>query len=79
MSEQLQLKRFKKTQYDKSMRAKTVYRLKDLVMLNNCRREPGLSKAFTEKFNSTDYKQYVANLSTKQNPTQGPVTGPVKL
>jgi len=43
-------KEIQKTQYDKSMRAKTVYRLKDLVMLNNCRREPGLSKAFTEKF-----------------------------
>jgi hypothetical protein len=29
-----------------------------------------MAKAFTEKFNSTDYKQYVANISTKQNPTK---------
>jgi hypothetical protein len=38
-----------------------------------------MAKTFTEKFNSTDYKEYIANISTKQNPTKGPVAGPLKL
>ena len=38
-----------------------------------------LAKELTNKFNSMDYKQFMTNVTTKQNPTKAPVAGPVKL
>jgi len=38
-----------------------------------------LAKELTNKFNSMDYKQFMTNITTKQDPTKGPVAGPLKL
>ena len=33
-----------------------------------------MTKELNNKFNSMDYKEFIANVTTKQNPTKGPVT-----